>query len=168
MKKIVFLISTSVLLLVACKKKEQPCTAEAGSTVVSANEEALVTTYLSNNNITNAVELGNSGMYYSIQTAGGTDKPEQCDAVTVKYVGRRQDGSIFDETPGSTTRTFTLSGLIEGWRRGIPLIGAGGKMKLYIPPSLHYGPNGLTDPGTRQVIIPPNQIIIFDMELVGF
>jgi FKBP-type peptidyl-prolyl cis-trans isomerase len=168
MKKTLGIAAVVFLSLTACKKKEEPCTATAGSTVVSANEEALVTTYLSNNSITNAVELGNSGMYYSIESGGGAQKPEQCDVVTVKYVGRRQDGTIFDQTSGSNTASFILRNLIEGWRRGIPLLGVGGKMKLYIPPSLHYGPGGLQDRNTGQMIIPANQIIIFDMELVAF
>ncbi|HEX4957388.1 MAG TPA: FKBP-type peptidyl-prolyl cis-trans isomerase [Lacibacter sp.] len=168
MKKTFAIAAVIILSFTACKKKEEPCTATAGSTVVSASEEALVTTYLSNNNITNAVELENSGMYYSIESSGGAQKPEQCDNVTVKYIGRRQDGTVFDQTSGNNTASFILANLIEGWRRGIPLIGAGGKLKLYIPPSMHYGPAGLSDPVTRQVIIPPNQIIIFDMELVTF
>jgi FKBP-type peptidyl-prolyl cis-trans isomerase FkpA len=169
MTKIILIAIAAITLSTACKKKkDEPCTSEAGSTVVSAQEEALVTTYLSSKNITNAVELGTSGMYYSIEVPGGAAKPEQCSEVTVKYVGRNQDSTVFDETPGTGTRTFVLGGLIEGWKRGIPLIGSGGKMKLYIPPSMHYGPGGFRNPNTGIYIIPANQIIIFDMELVSF
>jgi FKBP-type peptidyl-prolyl cis-trans isomerase FkpA len=166
MNKLLMMGAAVMLLLAACKKKDEPCTKEAGSTVVSASEEALVTTYLSNNNITNAVELGNSGMYYSIEPAGNNKKPEQCNTIAVRYTGRRQDGGIFDETTGTNTRRFVLADLIEGWRRGLPLIGEGGKMKMYIPPSMGFGPAGSRDPNTGLFIIPANEIIIFDMELV--
>jgi FKBP-type peptidyl-prolyl cis-trans isomerase FkpA len=168
MNKIVLVFLLVSVAAYSCKKdKKEECTAEAGSTTVSASEEALVTAYLNTNNITNAVELGTSGMYYIIETAGNSKKPGQCNTIAVRYKGRLQNGTIFDETTGTNTVSFTLSNLIEGWRRGLPLIGEGGKMKLYIPPSMGYGPNGLRNPNTGLYIIPANEIITFDMELVG-
>jgi FKBP-type peptidyl-prolyl cis-trans isomerase FkpA len=86
----------------------------------------------------------------------------------VKYVGRLESGNVFDQSSGTTPVSFQLGGLIEGWKRALPLLGEGGKMRLYIPPSLGYGPQGLINPNTGAVIIPANQIIIFDMELVSF
>lgn len=155
-------------LVTGCKKKKDTtCVIQAGNTVAPAAEETLVTTYLSSNAITNAVELENSGMYYSIETAGNSKRSSQCNTIVVKYVGKLVNGNIFDQTPGTNTRSLQLGGLIEGWRRSLPLIGEGGKMKLYIPPALGYGAAGLIDRSTGQVIIPPNQIIVFDMELVA-
>ena len=82
--------------------------------------------------------------------------------VTVKYAGRLTNGTYFDPTtPGTTsTATFALWQVIVGWQKGVPLISAGGKISLYIPPSLGYGsvPKGS---------IPANSILIFDIELVS-
>jgi FKBP-type peptidyl-prolyl cis-trans isomerase FkpA len=167
MKKIIGVLMLFTMTAYSCKKdKNEECTAEAGSTTVSAAEEALVISYLSNKNITNAVELDSSGMYYRIEAAGNNKKPGQCNTIAVRYTGRLQDSTIFDQTTGSNTVSFVLGNLIEGWKRGLPLVGEGGKMKLYIPPSMGYGPAGLRNPNTGLFIIPANEIIIFDMELV--
>lgn len=165
MKYFLLLIS-GALLLNACSKKNE-CTSTAGNSIAPDAEKTRVTNYLNANPDPAAVQLENSGLYYSISNAGSSKKPTQCSRVEIKYVGKNENGSIFDQTLGTSTRTFSLSGLIEGWKRGMPLIGEGGKIRLYVPPALAYGPGGLIDNRTGAVIIPPNQIIIFDIELVA-
>ena len=168
MKGMTWVAGILLLTAISCKKKnDTTCNTQPGSTVASANEELLVTNYLQSNGITTAVELENSGMYYVIDAPGSGTKPDQCKTLTVKYIGRRQDNTVFDQTTGSTTVSFILGNLIEGWKRSLPLISAGGKIRLYIPPSLHYGPNGLQNRNTGEIIIPANQIITFDIELVA-
>jgi FKBP-type peptidyl-prolyl cis-trans isomerase FkpA/FKBP-type peptidyl-prolyl cis-trans isomerase FklB len=49
--------------------------------------------------------------------------------------------------------------LIKGWQIGIPLMKKGGKATFYVPSELGYGGN---DMGA----IPPNSILIFDIELI--
>jgi FKBP-type peptidyl-prolyl cis-trans isomerase FkpA len=164
MKYFLFLIS-GAMLLNACSKKEE-CTATAGNSTAPEAEKTRVLNYLSANPDAGAVQLETSGLYYSISNPGNSTKPTVCSRVEVKYIGKREDGGIFDQTPGATTTAFPLSNLIEGWKRVLPLIGEGGKMKIYIPPTLGYGPNGLINNQTGTVIIPANQIIIFEVELV--
>ena len=60
-----------------------------------------------------------------------------------------------------------MGSLIEGWKMGLPLIQKGGKIRLYIPPSLGYGPNDLKD-RNNNVVIPGNSILIFDITLYDF
>jgi FKBP-type peptidyl-prolyl cis-trans isomerase FkpA len=50
--------------------------------------------------------------------------------------------------------------LILGWQYGIPLVKAGGRIMLYLPPSLGYGSQST---GT----IPANSVLIFDITLQG-
>jgi len=100
-----------------------------------------------------------SGFFYSIETPGAGVTAGLCNAVSVKYVGKLTNGTIFDQTTGSPA-TFTLGELIVGWQKGLPLIKPGGKIHLYIPPSLGYGANA-NGP------IPANSNLIFDMELVA-
>jgi len=149
------------------KKTNQDC-GTIGTTVAPDTEKQRVQTYLSANPDPSAVQLENSGLYYSVSVPGNTRKPGLCNVLSVKYVGRLESGNVFDQSSGTTPVSFQLGGLIEGWKRALPLLGEGGKMRLYIPPSLGYGPQGLINPNTGAVIIPANQIIIFDMELVSF
>ena len=100
------------------------------------------------------------GLYYVIEEPGGEDKPDLLSQVSVTYTGRLLDDSIFDSS-GSSPVTFPLNGVIEGWQIGIPLFGRGGKGMLIIPSHLGYGSRGV---GT----IPPNSVLVFDVELVNF
>ena len=165
--KYALLIFSFILALSACKKKVEECTLTPGSTVASANEEAMITSYLSTNSITTAVEFENSGLYYIIDNPGTSEKPGQCSVMVVKYVGKLANGTIFDQTVGTATASFTLGGLIEGWKRTLPLIGEGGKIRLFIPPALGYGANPLINPSTGVTIIPANSMLIFDVEVVA-
>jgi FKBP-type peptidyl-prolyl cis-trans isomerase FkpA len=78
----------------------------------------------------------------------------------VKYVGKLTDGTVFDQTQGSNTFSTYLYNVIRGWTNGLPYIKPGGKIHLYIPPTLGYGSQAI---GT----IPGNSILIFDVELIA-
>lgn len=126
---------------------------------VSAAEVQAVESYLSSQGITNAVK-DPRGFYYRISTPGtGTVTPTVCMQVRVNYVGRFTNGTIFDQTNG-TPATFYLGQVISGWIKGVPLIKSGGKITLYLPPSLGYG-SATIGP------IPGNSILIFDIELLN-
>ncbi|MEJ8844852.1 FKBP-type peptidyl-prolyl cis-trans isomerase [Lacibacter sp. H375] len=167
MKYVVGLLM-AVAMLSACKKKNSnECPYSAENTSASAQEEAVVTDYIAANSITGAVELGTSGLYYVIDAQGNTNKPALCNTVVVKYKGQLANGTIFDQTTGTSTASFTLGGLIEGWNRGMQLVGEGGKIRLYIPSSLGYGAAGSFNPNTGLYTIPQNAMLIFDVEIVA-
>jgi FKBP-type peptidyl-prolyl cis-trans isomerase FkpA len=166
--KYVLIILSLALSFTACKKKtSNECTSTAGTTVAPAAEEDMVIKYLDSMQITNRVELENSGMYYVIDSTGNTKKPGQCSAITIKYKGYYRNGTVFDQTTGSNSTSFNLGGLIEGWKRALPLIGEAGKIRLFIPPSLGYGPAGYLDSRTGLYIIPPNAVLIFEISLLA-
>ncbi len=162
MKKIYFLLLASVLTITACKKKEQPCSLTVAKTVAPANEKQMVLDYLSANSITGAVELENSGMQYLIINPGSSERATLCSFISISYVGKLTNGTIFDQG----TTTFPLNNLIEGWKRGIPLVGEGGKIRLFVPPSLAYGGTDVIDPRTGNVVIPRNSVLIFDIDVL--
>lgn len=170
--KYALLIFSFALVLSACKKKTEECKETAGSTVASVEEEKAVTDYLAANGITNAVELENSGLYYIMIAAGNDKKPGQCSSVKAKYTGRLVSGVIFDQTTGDNTAIFSLqrdqfgNGLIQGWKRALPLIGEQGKIKLIVPPALGYGASDIINSSTGVLVIPKNSILIFDIEIV--
>ena len=99
-----------------------------------------------------------SGLFYKIDSAGTGIAPEACGAVSVMYKGWLTNGTVFDSS--SAPVSLVLAKTITGWINGIPLIKVGGKITLYIPPSLGYGKNGTGK-------IPPNSILIFDVSLRG-
>lgn len=103
-----------------------------------------------------------AGMYYRILEEGGNVRPNVTDIVEVRYRGEFLDGIVFDETEGNATVEIPLGGVIEGWKRGLPLIGRGGKIELWIPSYLAYGTRG------RSPSIPPNSVLYFEIELVDF
>jgi FKBP-type peptidyl-prolyl cis-trans isomerase len=110
--------------------------------------------------ICNLNVITKEGFYFKINTTGAnTDHPTICSNVVVKYKGTLTNGTKFDEN--TTGISFPLSNLIIGWQEGIPLISIGGKITLYLPPSLGYG-------AVAQQNIPANSILIFDIELVSF
>ncbi len=158
--KNIILSLTAFILITSCSKKDQECNRQDSSVVASAAETQSVQTYLTNNGITGTTQHS-SGFFYKITTVGtGAGVINLCSNITIKYVGKLTNGTIFDQTPGVETRTFSLGGLILGWQKGIPLIKSGGKITLYLPPSLGYG-------AQANGSIPANSILIFDIELLG-
>jgi FKBP-type peptidyl-prolyl cis-trans isomerase FkpA len=67
---------------------------------------------------------------------------------------------VFDQTQPGATYSNYLNNLIVGWVNGIPYVKPGGKIRLYIPPSLGYG-SAANGP------IPANSILIFEIDLVA-
>lgn len=66
-------------------------------------------------------------------------------SLEANYFGWTSDGKIFDSTnqDGTTTpATFALSGVIEGWKKGLNGVRVGSVVKLTIPADLAYGANG--------------------------
>ena len=93
-----------------------------------------------------------------INEEGSGNKPTLLDEVTVFYKGYLTSGEVFDLT-GVEPATFPLGSVIEGWQEGIPYFKPGGSGILLIPSHLGYGSRGAGS-------IPPNSVLIFDIELV--
>ncbi len=130
---------------------------------VPAEEITKLETFLDTSNI-DAIK-DSRGFYYSIQTLGaGASIEGPCNQVGVKYVGKLTNGTTFDQSTGNGV-VFTLGQLIWGWRKALPLIKAGGKMTIYLPPTLGYGPQPIYDQTTGQIKIPGSSILIFEVEL---
>ena len=100
------------------------------------------------------------GVYYAILKEGNGRHVSVNDTVTVYYKGYLlKDGSIFDQTMDKPA-TFPLKRLIIGWQIGVPLCKVGGKIKIIIPSNLGYSIR------TRAAKIPPNSVLVFEIEVV--
>lgn len=143
-----------ISLLTGCRSNDGPCDASPVSITAPDTEVATLRQYITSNGIKATADP--RGFYYTIQSPGTGTKPTICSNVTVNYVGKLTSGKVFDS--GNGVR-FGLNELVVGWQEGIPLIAPGGKVTLYLPPSLAYGSRDL--PG-----IPANSILVFDIDLV--
>lgn len=150
---LVLLLLSGSLIQTACSKKEN---CDPVTTAAPESEITTLRNHLTTYGITATEDY--RGFFYVIINPGGSDKPSVCDDVKVNYVGRFLNGTVFDQANGAS---FGLQKLIVGWQEGIPLIGAGGKIRLYLPPTLAYGSSGSGS-------IPANSNLIFDIDLLGF
>lgn len=163
--KLRFLIPVFFLLsfsFSACLKQDSQtftCSGSAPKVTVPGSELLEIESYLSKNNITDAVK-SDKGFYYKIVVPGTGATPTVCSNVSIYYKGSLLNGNVFDQTTTSAA-TFPLSQLIAGWQLGLPLIKAGGKIILYLPPSLGYGAAG------SPPVIPANSSLIFEISLVA-
>jgi len=153
MRSHLILLAICGLFMFACKDK-----------ILNPEEQLnadldIIEKYLSDNNLT--AQNSASGLHYIITEPGSGGHPSAQSTVTVKYKGYLTDGTVFDQTTGTSTASFPLANLIPAWQEGIPLLQKGGKGTFFCPSYLGYGTNG-SGP------IPPNSVLIFEIELVNF
>lgn len=116
--------------------------------------------YLVANAKKDGVTVTASGLQYRVLTAGSGDGPQATDTVRVHYEGRLTSGDVFDSSyQRGEPVSFPLNGVIPGWSEGVQLMTPGAKYEFTIPAALAYGPSG-TGP------IPPNSVLVFDVELL--
>jgi FKBP-type peptidyl-prolyl cis-trans isomerase len=109
-------------------------------------------------------EKTESGLRYQILQKGEGKQAQKNDIVSVHYKGQLVDGTVFDSSyKRNDPIEFTLGigQVISGWDEGIALLHVGEKARFVIPSALAYGSRGAGG------VIPPNENLIFDVELVG-
>ena len=81
--------------------------------------------------------------------------------VAMRYIGKLEDGKVFDSNKKGKPFTFKLGKgeVIKGWDIGVAGMSVGGERRISIPPALAYGKKAL--PG-----IPGNSKLIFDVKLL--
>jgi peptidylprolyl isomerase len=116
------------------------------------------------NDLGAGMEKTYTGMYYQVLSEGEGEKPKAGSQVSMNYVGRLLNGTVFDSSiQRGQTFDFVLGrdGVIPGWIEMVSDMTTGESRRVVVPPHLAYGEQGLGP-------IEPNSWLIFDMELVGF
>ena len=105
-----------------------------------------------------------SGLRYVVLKQGtGSASPKMGTAVTVHYVGKLLDGTVFDSSiDRGQPAVFKVGQVIQGWNEALMGMKKGEKRILIIPPSLGYGSRGY--PG----VIPGDSWLVFEVELIDF
>lgn len=139
-------------------------------------DRGIIEDYLVNNNL--EATTTDEGIAVVTLEAGNGEFPQKGDKVKVDYSVRLLNGTLIDTSDEELAKAndlyyeqreyapyeFTLGNreVIEGWDLGIPKVDKGGKAKLLIPSQYAYGARNDGGP------IPPNSVLVFDIEVVDF
>jgi len=106
-----------------------------------------------------------SGLMYVVTDEGsGETTPTKGAMVKAHYTGKLLDGTTFDSSHGrGQPIEFPVGAgrVIKGWDEAFLEMRKGEKRTLIVPPHLGYGPAGRGP-------IPPNAVMVFEVELVDF
>jgi len=89
--------------------------------------------------------------------------------VSVLYVGKLADGTIFDSSEAHENEPLTFQlgtpGIIAGFQIGINGMKEGGERVMAVPASFGYGAEDVKD-ADGKVIIPANSTLVFEVKLL--
>ena len=155
MRRISSLAVILIILFSACSKDNINFDEEAQLEI----DIALIEAYLLQNSLT--AEITENNIYYIITQEGTGEYPSDTSNVMVNYRGYFLDGTTFDTNKLGPVNIPLTRDYIPGWKESILLLREGGSGTFFIPSGLGFGLNGTSD-GT----IPPNSVLIFDVELL--
>ncbi|MCY4399651.1 MAG: FKBP-type peptidyl-prolyl cis-trans isomerase [Gemmatimonadetes bacterium] len=131
--------------------------AEAAETALSEGAE-----YLAENAAREGVTVTESGLQYEVLREGDGATPQSGQRVTVHYRGTMPDESEFDSSYGrGEPSMFGVDNVVDGFSEALKLMKVGGHLRVVLPGDLAYGPEG------RAPLIGPNQVLVFEIELLG-
>jgi FKBP-type peptidyl-prolyl cis-trans isomerase FkpA len=133
-----------------------------------AIDDKILQEFFKKKKITNVKKMP-SGIYYTVSKPGAGPAPKEGQKVSVNYTGENLKGEKFDSNVDPSFGhvepfSFALGkrNVIKGWDEAVAIMKKGMKARFYIPSPLAYGANG---PSPK---IGPNEILIFDIELLSF
>jgi FKBP-type peptidyl-prolyl cis-trans isomerase len=135
-----------------------PVNAMAASAALSIEANK---TFLATNAHKPGVQVTRDGLQYRILKQGFGKKPKDGDKVTIYYALSLIDGDSIQGTEPDFPAQFSVNDLIPGWQEALKMMRAGDHWQLIVPSELGYGPRGTADGS-----VPPNQTLVFDVELV--
>ncbi|MEL6445789.1 MAG: FKBP-type peptidyl-prolyl cis-trans isomerase [Bacteroidota bacterium] len=153
-------------MLVSQQRAQEIFTAFQDTVMARASRKQLAEadSFLTANAARDSVSVTESGLQYQVLASGEGDSPVMGDRVTVHYTGTLINGTVFDSSYNRGEPTeFVIGEVVPGWNEALSLMQVGDRWRLFIPPDLGYGAN----PNPRGPI-PPNAVLIFELELLGF
>lgn len=148
-------------------------------------DDGLIQAYLTRHNITEGTGVNqyqrlndeaNNGLYLVKVSDGTGTQIVNGKNVDVKYVGRflreTNETTMFDNSTdyrvpcGCYNLTVGAGSVIKGWDQGLLEMKKGDRKLLLIPSYLAYGVSGRTNSAVGGVSIPPDEPLLFDMEIL--
>jgi len=124
-----------------------------------AENKAKGDAFLAKNASEPGIKILTNGIQYKVIKEGDGATPGPHDNVTLKYKGTLIDGTMFDQN--DKFPTMVTGRTIKGWSEVMQNMKVGSEWQVFIPPDQAYG---LRSPTPK---IPPNAVLIFDMELLS-
>lgn len=100
-----------------------------------------------------------SGLYVQDMVMGSGAVATRGRTVVVRYAGWLPNAKQFDS--GELSVTLGSNKTIPAWEEGLLGMRVGGRRRLVVPPNLGYGSRGAGND------IPPNSVLVFDMEVLS-
>lgn len=97
-----------------------------------------------------------AGVLYQDMVVGSGPEAAPTDSVDIAFQGWLPEGSKVDS--GTVSLRLGSGAMVQGIEAAIPGMKPGGRRKLVIPPGLAYGGDG-------RDAIPPNAVVVYDVEL---
>ncbi len=127
--------------------------------IQSELDDRLIREFIAAKNITGMTK-GPGGIYYAISVLGDPASPiNGGSTVTVNYTGKFLNEVVFDSsTDGSASFSLSDPGLRTSWKKIVPKINKGGKVRFLAPSIESYGTAGAG-------AIPANAVLDFEVEV---
>lgn len=158
------IVAIIVLVVIGNRHKEPEVVPPQEATLAGPQEPVPTDKYDVNAPLSKNKVILQNGMKIEITKEGRGTGVENGDTVVMTYVGKFENGTVFDASKnhGDGTFSFALGAgqVIKGWDQGVLGMKVGESRTLTIPADLGYGPN---DYGP----IPGNSTLIFDITLLG-
>lgn len=148
-----------IILLALAIAGASPAVA-AGITADPSLSPAANAAFLAANSKKPGVVVRPTGLQYRILHNGYGTRPKPSDYVTVYYTGSLINGTVFDGTEPGMPARFKANALIPGWTEALTLMRVGDHWQVVVPSNMGYGERGAGES------IPPNQTLVFDVELI--
>jgi FKBP-type peptidyl-prolyl cis-trans isomerase FklB len=117
--------------------------------------------FLAENGKKPGVVTTSTGLQYRVIKDGNGAKPLLINTVSVNYRGTLADGVEFEASPDGKPVQLVVAQTVAGFKEALQLMSVGSKWQVVVPANLAYGDRGS---GTE---VGPNQVLLFDVELVG-
>ncbi len=161
--KVVKILTKDSVAILEKKMKEEQLAAEmqrqAQSQMQIQMDTLAIQKYCKENRI--KAKRTRDGVYYTVKKSAEGITLQPGDTAMTFYTGKLLDGTVFDSNVGKQPFpvVVAVTQVIRGWHSGLMALKKGEKGTLIIPSSLAYGERG-------QGPIPPNSILVFDIEVV--